>query len=311
MKSRRVLVTGGAGVIGRELLALLSDAGETALSVDEKPLGRDMPGVTHLVKDLSTDGLEEIKEFAPDTIFHLAAAFERSKESAKFFPVNWRNNVLLSHRMVELAQEAACVKTFVFASSYLIYSPALYTSSSLRDETVYLNEEDLVAPRNLTGAAKHYTEIELDFLRLYVKPSLRPIHARIFRVYGRGSKDVVSRWVRDALGGGGLEVYNAENRFDYIYAGDAAEGLMRLAACEVACGVVNLGSGTGRGVKEVVAAVRGLSPDAGFKDLGVTEDFEQSAADMTRFKKLTGWMPPTTLEEGIRKVFEYESRRMR
>jgi nucleoside-diphosphate-sugar epimerase len=309
MKSSRVLVTGGAGVIGRELLALLSNAGETVLSVDKNPLQQDIPGVTHIVKNLSTDSLAELEEFAPETIYHLAAAFERSKESPEFFPVNWHDNVLLSHRMAELARKVSGLKIFVFASSYLIYSPALYMSSSLPDETVYLNEEDRVSPRNLTGAAKYYTETQLDFVRRNEKPSMRPVHARIYRVYGRGSRDVVSGWIRDALGGRELEIYNAENRFDYIYAGDVAEGLMRLAACPEACGVVNLGSGASRGVKEVMDAVTGFLPGARFKNLGVTEDFEQSAADMTRFKKLTGWMPPTTLEEGIRRVFEYESRR--
>jgi nucleoside-diphosphate-sugar epimerase len=309
MKSKRVIVTGGAGVIGRELLVFLSNAGATVLSVDKKPLEENPPGVTHLIKNIATDDLSELEEFDPETIYHLAAAFERSKESPEFFPVNWNENVLLSHRMVELARAASALKVFVFASSYLIYSPALYMSSSLRDETVYLNEEDRVSPRNLTGAAKYFTESELDFVRHTEKPALRPIHARIYRVFGRGSRCVVSRWIRDALEGRELELYNAENRFDYIYAGDVAEGLMRLAACPEACGVVNLGHGESLSVKEVFDAVTGLSPSVKFKNLGVTEDFEQSAADMTRFKKLTGWMPPTTLQAGMEKIFEFERRR--
>jgi nucleoside-diphosphate-sugar epimerase len=41
-------------------------------------------------------------------------------------------------------------------------------------------------------------------------------------------------------------------------------------------------------------------------DKGVTEDFEASCADLTRLKSLTGWVPPTDLKTGIKKIIDYE-----
>ena len=60
------------------------------------------------------------------------------------------------------------------------------------------------------------------------------VSARIFRVYGRGSRDVVSRWIRSLTQAPDLPltVFRKEGRFDYVYAGDVAEGLLRLGASD-------------------------------------------------------------------------------
>ena len=308
ISGKRVVVTGGAGVIGRELLRLLSQKGASILSVDRHPLpDGDWPGVLHVAKDLATDSLDELRDFKPEIVFHLAAAFERSKESPEFWNLNWRDNVVLSHRIVDLAKEMPDLEVFVFASSYLIYSPSLYLSSSLRGDVVCLKEDDVIAPRNLCGAAKEYTESEIEFLKGVLNPSLRAIYARIFRVYGCGSRDVISRWVRAALRGQDIEVYNRQNRFDFIFAGDVAEGLVRLADSPNAEGTVNLGFGVARSMQEVLDLLAEHVPTAKrrMQDLGTTEPFEASCADLTRLTQLTGWNPSTDLEAGINTIMDF------
>ena len=74
--------------------------------------------------------------------------------------------------------------------------------------------------------------------------------ARIFRGYGCNSRDVISRWVRALLAGEPINVFRPEGIFDYIYAEDSAEGLIRLAESNVT-GIINLGTGRGRRVQEV------------------------------------------------------------
>ena len=58
----------------------------------------------------------------------------------------------------------------------------------------------------------------------------------------------MSRWVRAALDGEPIAVYHAENRFDYIFSADVAEGLVRLSVSPRAAGIINLGSGNARPV---------------------------------------------------------------
>jgi len=312
VKGKRVIVTGGAGVIGRELLKLLSREGARILSVDRHPLPEgDWPGISHIQKDLGGDSLEELRDFQPQVILHLAATFERSEESPSFWDINWHDNTLLSHRIVDLTKDMPELEVFVFASSYLPYSPSLYLKPSWRGDVVYLKEDDLIVPRNLCGAAKFYTEGELEFIKEVLKPSLRIVHARIYRVYGCGSRDVISRWVRAALAGDEIEVYNKENRFDYIFVGDVAEGLLRLAESPDAEGPVNLSYGTARRVQDVLDILVEYIPSAKarIRDLGSKEPFEASCADLTLLNQFCGWSPPTELKKGIKAIIDFEQNR--
>jgi len=167
-------------------------------------------------------------------------------------------------------------------------------------------------PRNLCGAAKFYTERELRFLQGTVGVGFRTRIARIFRAYGRGSRDVLSRWIRAALRGEELEVYHPENRFDYVYAGDVAEGLIRMAEAPSVDPVMNLGTGRARRVQDLLDIVQHLaSPDSvRLRKIGRDEPYEASRADLSRLRKCLGWTPPTTLEQGAKRIWEYEEERL-
>src|SRR5438105_6191200 len=95
---KRVLVTGGAGVIGRELLSLLQARSAEVLSVDRLPLPKnELRGVRHVINNLDADPLDELGDFRPEMVFHLAAAVERWKESPEFAVASWRDTIVVSH----------------------------------------------------------------------------------------------------------------------------------------------------------------------------------------------------------------------
>jgi carbamoyl-phosphate synthase large subunit len=304
----RVLVTGGAGVIARELLAVLSRRGADVLSVDRLPLAFAEPtGVRHWIADLALADLSPIADFRPDAIVHLAASFERSVETPDFWPQNWGDNVEATHRMLELACGLRTLRTFVFASSYLVYRTTQYLSAGPAPVGFALAEDADIAPRNLCGAAKLYGEAELRFTDEVLHGGFRTVSARIFRGYGRGSRDVISRWVRAALRDEQIEVYHPENRFDYVYSGDVAEGLARMALESEVTGAVNLATGIARSVNEVVEAIEAAT---GRRLNAVTvltdEPYEGSRADIRILRDSLGWTPPTSLEDGISRIVEFE-----
>jgi nucleoside-diphosphate-sugar epimerase len=308
LAGQRVLVTGGAGVIGRETLIRLSALGAVVLSVDRLPLvGRVPDGVDHLVADLAFANLGPIERFRPRHVVHLAATFERSIESPEFWEQNWNDNVIVTHRLAESATRMGGLESFVFASSYLVYDPAQYSFADIPAAPTALAEDARLRPRNLCGAAKLYGEAELLFARDVQRAGFRSVFARIFRVYGRGSRDVVSRWVRAALAGERIDVYHAENRFDYVYSGDVAEGLIRMAATPGASGPINLATGKARPVSAVIETIQ----KATRRDLDVNpqtadEPFEASAADTRRLTAVLGWSPPIALEDGVRQLVAFE-----
>ena len=310
-EQKRVLVSGGAGVIGSALVALLAAQGAEVYVGDLKPRPVGLPrGVTYRQGDLNEITKAELDGFAPEIFFHLAATFERSTESYDFWGENKRHNVQLSNHLMTLLKDSPSLRRVVFASSYLIYDPALYSYPSAPDSVRPLRETDPVRPRNICGAAKFLHEMELRFLGDFQGDRTRftTASARIFRVYGRNSRDVISRWIRSLLQGQPIELYRPEGLFDFIFADDVAEGLLRLAGTG-ATGVYNLGSGRARRVAELVDVLRVHFPEMQVR-IGTTEiPFEASAAEMSHFIAATGWAPPTTLEEGVARLVEHERTR--
>ncbi len=309
-KNKRVLVTGGAGVIGKEVINRLIRSGSQILCLDRVSKPKEFSEIVDYDRvDLSELNSELISKFEPEIIFHLAATFERTEETPEFWEDSFKNDIILSHNIIDAAKESNNLKKFIFASSYLIYSPILYLHPEPQTNSRKLKETGLVNPRNLVGAAKFYTEKELEFINKMFGNFIS-ISARIYRVYGFGSRDVISRWVRMALKGDELTVFQKENMFDYIFAGDVAEGLIKIAETVNGDEIINLGTGTARRVEDVIKILRDKIPDINVKEIEKEELFEASCADISKLIKLTGWQPKVTLEEGIRKIVDYEKRNL-
>jgi carbamoyl-phosphate synthase large subunit len=307
-RDRRVLVTGGAGVIGREMLDLLQGAGAEVMCCDLKPCPEWLdPAVTYIQGDANGLSAEQVGEFGAEYCFHLAATFERTTETEGFWEENFHHNVALGHHIATLVRDVQSIRRLVLASSYLVYDPGRYLFAEAQQAPTSLSEDAPVRPRNLCGSAKLMNESELDFLALFPSSGFTSVAARIFRVYGRGSNDVISRWVRSLLADQNtpLSTYRVEGLFDYIYAGDVAEGLLRLGSSD-ATGVVNLGSGTARRVSEVLEILATRFPALEWVQQPAEIDYEAHQASLERLQQIAGWQPTTSLEQGIERLIDHE-----
>ena len=307
MKGRKVFVSGAAGVIGLEMVAQLVERGAEVLVGDLKPRPRQFPQqVQYRQGDLNGMGPEELGAFKPEIFIHLAATFERSTESVDFWSENFRHNIQLSHHLMTIARDLPGLKRVIFASSYLVYDPDLYQFDTAQAAPVALGESNPVRPRNLTGMAKLAHETELRFLDGFERYGFTTVMARIFRGYGRNSRDVISRWVRALLRDEPITVFRPEGLFDYIYAKDSAEGLIRLAACDHVTGIINLGTGRARRVSEVVEILRGHFPDLKAETEHSDIPFEASQADVSMLETALGWVPGYDLEAAIPEIIARE-----
>lgn len=274
----KVFVSGGAGVIGRELVKRLHRQGATITVGDLEPYPQDFPkGIEYAKGDLC--GLGGMIP-AYDVFFHLAATFERLGESYDHWEQNFHHNVRLSHHLLDVIE----ARRVVFASSYLIEPH----------------------PRNLTGAAKLFTECELEFLRKHRGQD--SVSARIYRSYGCGSRDVISRWIRSGLRGESITVHNEQTSLDFIYAGDVAEALLRLGKADCQ-GVIPIGFGAPISIKDVVFLLKRQIKDLDVKYTDDQSPVESSACDTRLMERMLGWLPQTSVADGIAKVIHYERKR--
>lgn len=306
-EDKRVFVSGGNGVIGNALVKKLHSQGAIILVGDLKPRPKKWPRtIIYRQGDLNYITKEELNNFRPEYFFHLAATFERSKETYDFWHDNFRHNVHLSNHLMDMLKDSRELKKVIFASSYLIYDPKLYMFDKPVLNPYQLKENDPIYPRNLTGVAKLNHEIELRFLDEFKHGQYQVVSARIYRSYGKYSRDVISRWIRSLLKDEEIKVYAKEGMFDYIYAGDVAEGLIRLALSKEATGVFNLGSGNARRIGEVVSILKKYFPAMKMMENVSDTRYEASQADMGYFKKVIGWSPQIQLEEAIPTIIDYE-----
>lgn len=307
-KQERIFISGAAGVIGTEILSKLGSLPDIqVLAADKKSKPQGLaPNIEYRQGDLNQITLRELSQFEPSIFLHLAASFERSTESLDFWTENFQNNVRLSHHLMGLMKQLPSLKRVIFASSYLVYDQKLYQFKLPQSEPQRLSEDSAIHPRNLVGMAKLAHEKELDFLSQFYSEQFTALSVRIFRGYGRGSRDIVSRWVRSLLIGEEIYVYNSEGIFDYIYAKDSAEGLLKLAMNSSIAGVVNLGTGRSRRVIEIIDELRKYFPDMKVEMLESNPPFEASEADIKRMASELQWKPEYNLEKAISEIIDFE-----
>jgi carbamoyl-phosphate synthase large subunit len=306
LQNKRIFISGGAGVIGKELVKKLFSLKSHILVGDLEPRPNEFsPNIKYRQGDLNYITPQELQNFNPDYFFHLAATFERTIEECSFWNENFHNNVRLSNHLMNCLKNCSSLKKVVFASSYLIYNSNLYKFKKPQEAAFSINEQTPIDSRNLCGAAKLYHEAELEFLSQFPKHNFSVINARIFRSYGKGSRDIISRWIRQALRNEPLCSFGEQSKFDYIFAGDVAEGLIKLTE-HYSAGTYNLGSGTARTVKEVIKAIINQIPNTKIISQSTSIPYESSEADIKLLKKTTKWQPQTTIESGIRQIIEHE-----
>jgi carbamoyl-phosphate synthase large subunit len=308
MKNTRVLVTGGAGVIGRALVGLLIQQGAQVWVGDLRPCPLEWIGKLQYWRgDLNYITQQEILSFDPEIVFLLAATFERAVESYSFFEENFHHNMQLSHILAHHLRFAPSLKRIVFASSYLIYDSAQYQFVKPSKIPFELTEDSPIYPRNLCGAAKLFHEMELRFLNEFSSEQFSYISTRIFRVFGYGSQDVISRWIRAALANESLLVYSPEGCFDYIFADDVAEGLLKLAVTKHT-GIINLGTGRSRTVQNVLDILQAHFPSLQVELQESSLLYESSQASVSRLSSWIDWIPTHTLETAIPKIILFEEK---
>ena len=97
LSRKRVFVSGGSGVIGRQLIKKLQEERAYIFVGDLKPKPKEWgKEILYRQGDLLTITKKELLQFRPHLFFHLAASFERTEESASFWKTNFHHRIPMS-----------------------------------------------------------------------------------------------------------------------------------------------------------------------------------------------------------------------
>jgi GDP-L-fucose synthase len=300
----RVLVTGGTGLIGRQIVARLVAAGAQVRSVSLDDLRVD-PRAEHLKGDLSDFGL--CKQLTRDTdfVFHVAGIkgsvdVTRARPASFFVPLLMMNtNVLEACRLNQ-------VRKVVYTSSIGAYpSGELFVESS--------DLENQGPPMDTyPGWAKRMAELQVQAYRAqYGLENFAVV--RPCNVYGPGDNfDPANAMVIPSLM---ARVHGGENPLvvfgdgsavrDFAFSRDVADGVILALHHGTGGGYVNLGSGAGCTIRELVETLSRVTPFAHRFDASRPSGFSRRVMDIALARARLGYQPATTLEQGLRETWQW------
>jgi UDP-glucose 4-epimerase len=295
----RAVVTGGAGFIGSNLVDALVARGDEVVVVDDLSTGKreNLNGRARLV-ELDIRSPELLKVFAqtkPDLCFHLAAQAD-VPTSVRRPDFDAEVNVLGSVRVLLAAGERTPV---VFSST----GGAIYGECERP-----AREDDPRRPLSPYGIAKLAGEEYLaGWNRLH---GTRHTALRFGNVYGARQEatlegGVVSIFLDAMAAGRETKIYgDGSQTRDFVHVDDVVAAVMKAPG---AGGAFNVGSGVETSVAELHAQCRAVSGDDRPPRIEAPRegDVLRSVLDVSRAEAELGWRPELSLEEGLRRTWDW------
>lgn len=303
-KDKKVLITGGGGMIGRSLINQLIDK-ECKIYVADLTTPTDLPeGVEHLQVDLRFfDNCLDICK-GMNYVFHLAGV-KGSPQMAKEQPVDFMVPMLQFNTNMIQASFEAKVDWFLYTSSVGVYSPA----DVFFEDTVW---STFPSPNDkYAGWAKRMGELQTETYKIQYGfdrfSIVRP--ANVFGSYDNfnpANAMVIPSLIRKAQENEILEVWGDGTPIrDFIFADDVAKGMIFAVENKITK-PMNLGSGIGYTIKEVVdMVVKHSGKDLEVKWLSDKPNGDQKRLFDMSTSKSYGWEIEIGLEEGIKKTTEW------
>lgn len=305
----KIVVTGGAGFIGSNLIRALRERGATEIvALDNLYSGKEanlagLPGVALVVADI-----RDYRAIAPvvegaEVVFHLAAIPSVPRSIAEPVPSH-EANIDGSFHVFRAAKEGG-VRRVVYAASSSAYGD---TVELPKVETMAPNPKSPYAAQKLMG--EYYARV---FHSCF---GLETVSLRFFNVYGPrqdpGSpySGVLSIFCRCLIDGTAPTIYgDGEQSRDFTYVEDVAALCIRaMGADRAVCGnVYNAGNGNRYTLNEVWETLQRITGVRRAAQYGPPRagDVRDSQADTTAAVRDLGHAPRFSLEEGLRRTFAW------
>jgi GDP-L-fucose synthase len=302
LRGKNALVTGGTGLIGRQVVAMLCDAGAHVKIVSLDKVNVDARA-THVLGDLTEFSFcrEATKDM--DFVFHMAG-IKGSIDVTKSKPASFFVPLLMFNTNVLEACRVNKVEKVVYTSSIGAYASA--------EVFVEGRDEDGPPMDMFPGWAKRMAEMQAKAYQIqYGMENIAIV--RPCNVYGPGDNfDPKNAMVIPTLM---WRIYNQENPVvvwgdgsavrDFAYSRDVAEGVVLALHHGTRGSYVNLGSGKGVSIKELVETLRSFIDFNYTFDATKPSGFPKRVMDVSRAREWIGYEPATPLRDGLQETWAW------
>lgn len=308
--NKDILITGGTGLIGRQIVEILIDidANIKIVSLDKIKINDN---IEHIFGDL-TD-FEFCKEITRgmDFVFHLAGIKGSADVSEKKLASHFIPTLMMNTNVLEACRKNN-VKKIVYTSSIGAYSKA-----EIFKEFDYCLDS---LPMDFAGWAKRMAELQIYAYKIQYDLDNFAI-VRPCNVYGPGDNFdpnnamVIPSLMYRIL----IHQKNKENGKEYpviiwgdgstirdfVYSRDVAEGIILALYYGTNSSFVNLSSGKGYSIKELVETLNNfLDFDYTF-DITKSSGFPKRVMDISLARKLIHYNPTTSLLDGLKETWNW------
>ena len=295
-----IIITGGAGFLGRHLCRALAKAGHSIKIIDLK----ENPEFETIIADVRDS--EKMKELITDAevVFHLASLIEAGESVEK--PDKYIDYNINGTLSVLEAMRLNGVKTLVFSSSAAIYGEPIQ---------VPIKEDDRTLPINPYGVTKLAME---GLLRSYVEAhGFTGVALRYFNLYGpeehhQPETHAIPRFIEQVYKGEEVTVWgDGSHQREYVYIEDVVDAHLKaldlVAQQPQKYHYLNLSTEKPSSVMEVVEIIeRAMNKKANIKHHDPRPgDPLKLYADASKAKDVLGWEAKIDLEFGLKKTVEY------
>jgi UDP-glucose 4-epimerase len=303
---KRYLVTGGAGFIGSHIVRALLEQGDFVRVLDNFSTGKP-ENLAGLDVDLITGDIRDPAVVAKamagiDRVFHEAAFVsvpQSMEDPLTCFEINQRGTEIV----LEAARKAG-VGRVVLASSAAVYGDS---------EALPLNEDTLLYPMSPYAVSKRVDEL---YAALYTRSfGLEVVALRYFNVFGPRQRPdsmyaaAVPIFTRRLIDGKSITIYGDGGQTrDLVFVGDIVRANLVASEHPDAPGnVFNVCTGTEIRVIDLVETLMDLFPSAPAPQFAPARsgDIYRSVGNPARAREMLGYMPETTLGNGLKAVVDW------
>lgn len=319
LRGGRVLVVGGAGFVGGNLVRALVDGGASVLIVDNllssnRTAVLDLPGVQFIRGSIADPSVLGRLTNDLDYAFHLAT-FHGNQNSMHDPLADHRNNLLTTLSLYDRLAAFDRLRRVVYASAGCTVARKVYGTAepTLEDDPVSL---DLDSPYQISKVVG-----EMYGNYYHARHGLPVVNARFQNVYGPGEilgagrwrgtaatvwRNVVPTFVYRAIRGLPLVLENAgESSRDFVYVDDIVHGLLLCAARGAPGEVYNLASGVETSIRDLAAMINACLPRPAPVELAPRRTWDHSGNRLgsnVKARKQLGFTADVELAEGIRRT---------
>jgi UDP-glucose 4-epimerase len=302
--NNQIIITGGAGFIGINLVKKLIKLGYFPIIIDNlsnsniSELKNIPKNSYYLIKsDINNENeiLKELEVFSPKILIHLAALH--------YIPFCIKNplktravNIQGTKNIFKISMQKK-IQDIIFTSSGAVYKPSYKAHK----------EEDKLQPIDIYGKTKK--EAEEFLLKNCKKYKINLTILRLFNIYGKFDltphfiPEIIKRLKRTE----NLKVGNLKTKRDYLYIDDLLDVFIKILTIkDYSYNILNIGTGNTCDGAEVIKLISSIKK----KNIQIIEDISLLrktdrpilCADIKKVSKILNWIPRYGLKKGLEKL---------